>query len=240
MAPADEGGDAPTAFVKLPDPTSGAFIEPAVRSSLKKWDLGGNSAVHRFRYTKAFHPMDAEPFLRDFFNSDAVRDNFQALDAKGSWRGIGEGTSTAAAAASSLDGGDGGGGASDSITNPNPKTRSKCTRVKHELVPCTAISMAFFDRIYSAEGDAPIVRAGTEFINKCLDDVVEGFPVADALREFLLRGEDSEHGEMYTTEERSEFLFRVMAHCCLGGAMCQYEDQLEPYLDVTRRLYRCA
>jgi len=34
-----------------------------------KWDLAGNSQVYRFRFTKAFHAMDPEPFLRDFFNS---------------------------------------------------------------------------------------------------------------------------------------------------------------------------
>jgi hypothetical protein len=51
---------------------------------------------------------------------------------------------------------------------------------------------------------------------------IEGFPVADCLREFLLR-EESENYELFSTEERSEFLFRLLSHCCLGGSMCQFE-----------------
>ena len=86
LAMAKDGSDAePTQFVKLPDPTTGAFVEADVRSYLKKWDLAGNSRVHRFRYTRPFHRMDPEPFLRDFFNSDVVREHFEVVDAKGQW-----------------------------------------------------------------------------------------------------------------------------------------------------------
>lgn len=236
MAIGDDVGDdeGPTVFVKLPDPTSGAFTEPDVRSHMKKWDLGANSQVLRFRYTKPFHKMDPEPFLRDFFNSPAVREHFQVVDAKGRWRGIGE---TAAAPGAAVSGGRSDGDAADDNNHAGvSRLSSKCVRVKHELVPCSAISMAFFDKIYAAD-EPPIVREGTEFINKCLDDVVEGFPVADALREFLLR-EESDNYELYSPEERSEFLFRLLQHCCLGGSMCQFEDHLDTYLDVAKRLYK--
>jgi hypothetical protein len=138
---ADEEGvsDAPNVFVKLPDPTSGAFTEPDIRSSLKKWDLGANSNVLRFRYTKPFHAMDPEPFLRDFFNSPSVRERFEVLDAKGNWKGIGEdATSTAAAPGEGED-------------DAKKISKSKCVKVKHELVPCSTVSMAFFDKIYEAD-----------------------------------------------------------------------------------------
>lgn len=225
----EDGGEAPTAFVKLPDPTSGAFTEADVRSHLKKWDLAKHSSVLRFRYTKPFHKMDPEPFLRDFFNSDVVREHFQVVDGKGRWRGIGndaasDGRPAAADGATTTDGGRG------------ARSTAKCVRVKHEVVPCTAVSMSFFDKLYD-EAEPPIVREGTEYINKCADDVVDGFPVADLLRDCLVR-EASENRDLYSPEERSEFLFRLLQHCALGGSMCQYEDHLDTYLDVARRLYK--
>eukprot|EP00227_Mantoniella_beaufortii_P012511 CAMPEP_0197605684 /NCGR_PEP_ID=MMETSP1326-20131121/43596_1 /TAXON_ID=1155430 /ORGANISM="Genus nov. species nov., Strain RCC2288" /LENGTH=231 /DNA_ID=CAMNT_0043173511 /DNA_START=84 /DNA_END=776 /DNA_ORIENTATION=+ len=206
---ADGSSSVPNQFVKLPDPTSGAFTESDVRSYLKKWDLAANAQVYRFRYTKPFHKMDPEGFLKDFFNSDAAKEHFQVMGAKGEWKGIG--------------GGDGAAG-------------KKCVKVAHEIVPCSSVSMGFFDKLYDAEEPA-IVREGTEFLMKCVDDVVDGFPVADALRECLLK-EESEHFEVFTPEERGEFVFRVMQHCCLGGAMCQFEDHMDTYLDVTKRLYK--
>ena len=54
----------------------------------------------------------------------------------------------------------------------------------------------------------------------------------------MLLLEDSDHYDGYSDSEREEFLFRLFKHVCLGGAVCQYEDTVQPYLDVTKSLYK--
>ena len=54
----------------------------------------------------------------------------------------------------------------------------------------------------------------------------------------MLLMEESELWSLYSTEERDEFLFRVMKHIVIGGALCQYEDALEPYMSTCKSLYK--
>lgn len=54
---------------------------------------------------------------------------------------------------------------------------SKVTRVEATVVPCTQISMTFFDRLYS-EG---VVRENG-YIVKCYDDYYDDILIADELR----------------------------------------------------------
>lgn len=49
---------------------------------------------------------------------------------------------------------------------------------------------------------------------------------------------DSEHYDIYNESERNEFIFRLFRHLCLGGAVCQYEDTVQPYLDATKAIYK--
>ncbi len=34
------------------------------------------------------------------------------------------------------------------------------------------------------------------------------------------------------------FIFSLFKHFCLGGQVCQYEDEIQPYLDVTKSVYK--
>ncbi|GFS01509.1 hypothetical protein ElyMa_006424500 [Elysia marginata] len=54
----------------------------------------------------------------------------------------------------------------------------------------------------------------------------------------MLLNEDSDVYCEFTETEREEFLFRVFSHLCLGGRLCQYEDNVNPYLDVTKAVYK--
>ena len=54
----------------------------------------------------------------------------------------------------------------------------------------------------------------------------------------MLLLEDSDNYDMYTQSEREEFLFLLFRHICLGGSVCQYEDDIKPYLDTTKLLYK--
>eukprot|EP01137_Pigoraptor_chileana_P013944 Opistho-2@68024 len=109
---------------------------------------------------------------------------------------------------------------------PNPKSIAK------EDVPCTLTSMDFFDRL----SESGVVRETGQIV-KCFDEPHLTFTISDELRKMLLIS-DSDNYSMYSASERSEFLFRIFSHVCLGGAICQFEDEVEPYLDTAKLLYK--
>ncbi|KAK6486088.1 cilia- and flagella-associated protein 300 isoform X1 [Huso huso] len=106
---------------------------------------------------------------------------------------------------------------------------TKVTKVKADLIPCTRVSMALFDPLYS-DG---ILRA-TGHIRKCFDELYGDF---DELRKMLIL-EDSENYEIISQVDREEFLFRLFKHFCLGGSLCQYEDVIGPYIETTKSVYK--
>ncbi|XP_003482655.1 uncharacterized protein C11orf70 homolog isoform X2 [Sus scrofa] len=99
-------------------------------------------------------------------------------------------------------------------------------------VPCTQLSMSFFNRLY----DEDIVRDNGHIV-KCLDSFCDPFLISDELRKVLLV-EDSEKYEVFSQPDREEFLFCLFKHLCLGGALCQFEDVLSPYLETTKLIYK--
>ncbi|XP_038617885.1 cilia- and flagella-associated protein 300 [Tachyglossus aculeatus] len=105
-------------------------------------------------------------------------------------------------------------------------------KIEAITVPCTQVSMSFFDRLYSEE----IVRDSGHIV-KCLDDFYDCFVISDELRKVLLL-EDSENYEIFSQLEREEFLYRLFKHLCLGGVLCQFEDILGPYLETTKSIYK--
>ncbi|NXY73729.1 CF300 protein, partial [Glareola pratincola] len=109
---------------------------------------------------------------------------------------------------------------------------SKVTKIEATLVPCTQISMSFFDRLYS-EG---VVRE-TGHIVKCYDDYYDDILISDELRKVLLL-EESDHYDLFSQLDRKEFLFCLFKHLCIGGALCQFEDVVGPYLETTKALYK--
>ncbi|XP_070538186.1 cilia- and flagella-associated protein 300-like [Ptychodera flava] len=106
------------------------------------------------------------------------------------------------------------------------------SKVEVTSVPCTILSMTFFDRLYT-EG---IVRDSDQ-ICKCFDEYHEGIQISDELRKMLLL-EDSDNYEEYSDDEREQFLFRLFQHLCIGGPVCQFEDSIKPYLNTTKSLYK--
>ncbi|XP_025269552.1 uncharacterized protein C11orf70 homolog [Camponotus floridanus] len=110
----------------------------------------------------------------------------------------------------------------------------RASSVEIKQVPCSVLSMSFFNKL--KDPDNGIVHdSGT--ICKRYDMQVEDFLVSDNLRGMLL-DEKSEEYNLYSEEERNEFMFRIFQMLVLGGILCQYEDTLEPYLDVTKNIYK--
>ncbi|KAK3739647.1 hypothetical protein RRG08_010147, partial [Elysia crispata] len=108
----------------------------------------------------------------------------------------------------------------------------KAERVEVKVIPCTVLSMAFFDKLFEGE----IARESGE-IKKCFDEFMNEFTISDNLRQMLLN-EDSDVYCEFSEREREEFLFRVFSHLCLGGRLCQFEDNVNPYLEVTKAVYK--
>lgn len=76
-----------------------------------------------------------------------------------------------------------------------------------------------------------------ESIKGTLGDPFEGIEIQDLLHEALLI-EESPFYSVFTKEEREELLIKVFGHLVCGGAMCQYEDKIGAYLDITRIFYK--
>lgn len=50
--------------------------------------------------------------------------------------------------------------------------------------------------------------------------------------------EESQGYNLYNEFEKREFIYRVLKLLVLGGSLCQYEDRIQPYLEVTKSLYK--
>ena len=103
-----------------------------------------------------------------------------------------------------------------------------------DVVPANLTSMAFFDRLETA--DPPIVRANGDLV-KCFDNFIDGVQISDLLRDALLNPE-SEHAELFGEEEKDELLYRIFFQLVLGGGLSQFEDSITAYLECTKRCYK--
>ena len=63
----------------------------------------------------------------------------------------------------------------------------------------------------------------------------------DTLRDILLNEDNEaelENGELFSEEEKEEFLHVIFRHLAIGGSLCQFEDRVGPYLDLTKAIYK--
>ncbi|KAH6602730.1 hypothetical protein BASA61_000819 [Batrachochytrium salamandrivorans] len=111
-------------------------------------------------------------------------------------------------------------------------TLGTVTSVAKEATSHSITSLDFFDRLE----EHGVVRSNGQ-IAKCLDEYHDSFLVADDLRKCLLMPEFKQY-DIFTESDRQEFIFHVFKAVCLGGRLCQYEDDTKPYLDVTRKIYK--
>ncbi|XP_074111603.1 cilia- and flagella-associated protein 300 [Cotesia typhae] len=106
--------------------------------------------------------------------------------------------------------------------------------VEIKQIPCSIMSMTFFDKLKNLDNN--IIHA-TGNIRQKFDDFVDGILVSDNLRAMLLDEESNEYN-LYTPDERNEFIFKLFQLLVIGGEYCQYENDLENYLDLTKSLYK--
>ncbi|XP_046989290.1 cilia- and flagella-associated protein 300-like isoform X1 [Schistocerca americana] len=106
--------------------------------------------------------------------------------------------------------------------------------VEIKQVPCTVTSMSFFDPLL--DSDNGIVR-GDGWISKCMIYSIDGFEIYDELGKVLLDSE-SDNYDIFSEQDREQFIFHIFKHLCLGGKWCQYEDNINPYLETTKLIYK--
>ncbi|KAK1123004.1 hypothetical protein K0M31_008640 [Melipona bicolor] len=94
--------------------------------------------------------------------------------------------------------------------------------------------MSFFNKLKDPE-NAVVHKSG--IICKRYDMEIENFLISDNLRGMLLDEECPEYN-LYSKDEREEFIFCIFQMLVLGGTLCQYEDVLNPYFKVTKAIYK--
>ncbi|CAH8449195.1 unnamed protein product [Schistosoma guineensis] len=113
----------------------------------------------------------------------------------------------------------------NALTIPHTKTIVKINSVR-----CTLTNLDVFRKLSSVTHECGRIKTR-------LDDVFETILISDKLRECLLL-EDSDSYSILTEKEREEFLVRLFRHICIGGEICQQEDEIKPYIDTVRKIYR--
>eukprot|EP00730_Choanoeca_flexa_P018763 TRINITY_DN9143_c0_g1_i1.p1 TRINITY_DN9143_c0_g1~~TRINITY_DN9143_c0_g1_i1.p1 ORF type:complete len:223 (+),score=33.24 TRINITY_DN9143_c0_g1_i1:225-893(+) len=109
---------------------------------------------------------------------------------------------------------------------------AKPDKVNRRSIASTALSMAFFDRLY----EKGVLRPNGA-IKGCIPEWVEGYEINSELLKTMWM-EESEHYDIFDQEERDELIFKLFAHLVYGGPLNQYEDNIGPYFDITRDLYK--
>ncbi|KAJ3033366.1 hypothetical protein HDV00_006474 [Rhizophlyctis rosea] len=112
-------------------------------------------------------------------------------------------------------------------------TMGKVTSIQKEKTAHTVTSLSFFDKLTER---TDILRPDTTIL-KCLDTYHSSFLIADELRKCLLMPEEPVY-DAFSSSDREEFIFHVFKALCLGGRLCQYEDEIGPYLEATKLLYK--
>ena len=114
-----------------------------------------------------------------------------------------------------------------------PDEHKEIENFKYKVLHTQATNMDLFDPLY--END--IVTLDTGYIHQDYDQYVEDITVSDKLKQSLLI-EDSEPYGIFSQDQRDEFLFHIFKRIVVGGSLCQYEERIEPYLEMTKDFYK--
>ena len=114
-----------------------------------------------------------------------------------------------------------------------PDNQKEIENFKYKVLNTRATNMDLFDPIYENN----LVTLDTGYIHQDYDTYVEDITVSDKLKQSLLV-EDSEAYSVFNQDQRDEFLFHIFKRIVVGGSLCQCEETIEPYLDVTKNFYK--
>ncbi|XP_046926295.1 cilia- and flagella-associated protein 300 isoform X1 [Lynx rufus] len=218
-------------FRFLPQRTFQCLSTQETTSRLRQWSMLGRVAAQAFGFDQTFQAYRKDDFVMAFFKDPNVIPNLKLLsDSSGQWITLG----------------------------------SEVKKIEATNVPCTQLSMSFFHRLYDEDivrDDGHIIKCLDSFCDPfpISDELRKAARKSGSLTTLhtsslraprgstrgdrpqlgpVLLVEDSEKYEIFSQADREEFLFCLFKHLCLGGALCQYEDVLNPYLETTKLIYK--
>ncbi|KAL3666095.1 hypothetical protein V7S43_008886 [Phytophthora oleae] len=114
-----------------------------------------------------------------------------------------------------------------------PEHSSGASSLQFERLHVSVTSMAFFEKLESA---GIVARDGS--IRGCIDQDFDGCTAGDLLTE-MLANPNSDNCDVFSDEDRREFIFQLFSALVIGGgALRQADSRVEAYESVTRALYR--
>ena len=114
-----------------------------------------------------------------------------------------------------------------------PKEGKEIKNFKYKILRTLSTNLDLFDALY--END--IVTPETGYIHQDYDINYEDLIISDKLRQSLII-EDSESYLIFNDEVREEFLFHIFKRIVMGGSLCQTEEKIDPYLNMTKVFYK--
>lgn len=114
-----------------------------------------------------------------------------------------------------------------------PKEKTEISQVKYKVLGTKATNMDIFEPMYENN----IVTEETGYIHQDYDIYVEDITVDNKLLQAFLC-EETEYYSVFDETTRNEFLFHIFQRICIGGAMNQRDNSVEPYLDMTKCFYK--
>ncbi|OWZ04001.1 hypothetical protein PHMEG_00024178 [Phytophthora megakarya] len=102
-----------------------------------------------------------------------------------------------------------------------------------ERLRVTVTSLAFFEKLESAG-----IVAHDGSLRGCMDEDFDGCTSGDLLTEMLVNP-DSDNCDVFSEEDRQEFIFQLFSTLVIGGgALRQADSRVQAYENATRALYR--
>ena len=93
-------------------------------------------------------------------------------------------------------------------------------------------NISFFDRL---ETSGLVRKCGS--ITKCYDEMINDILISDELHKMIL-SKESVYYNLYSEEDRLEFIFHIFKHIVIGGPCCQFEDNVKSYIEITKVIYK--
>ncbi|KAG1692691.1 hypothetical protein DVH05_025169 [Phytophthora capsici] len=116
---------------------------------------------------------------------------------------------------------------------PDSKDPELGSSLQFERLHVTVTSMTFFEKLEAA---GIVARDGS--IRGCIDQDLDGCTAGDLLTEMLANPE-SDNCDVFSDEDRREFIFQLFSSLVIGGgALRQADSRVESYESVVRTLYR--
>ncbi|POM68054.1 Hypothetical protein PHPALM_15832 [Phytophthora palmivora] len=110
---------------------------------------------------------------------------------------------------------------------------SGVSSLQFERLRANVTSMAFFEKLEAA---GIVSRDGS--LRGCIDEDFDGCTASDLLTEMLVNP-NSDNCDVFSDEDRQEFIFQLFSALVIGGgALRQADSRVQAYENVTRTLYR--